>query len=124
MIDGHSASLSCFLSDKCGLLDVGAPSLTRRRVCNLLVQLLPGLARGATLGSKSRRTRDHILLSHLRLTQPEGLCPSICIPQEQGGPVIPPGHWDPFSRLLRLIKLRRRYASPPPHWNCRYSNVQ
>jgi hypothetical protein len=31
------------------------------------VQLLLGLARAVTLGSKSRRTHDHILLSHLRL---------------------------------------------------------
>jgi hypothetical protein len=43
------------------------PSLTRGRVCNLPVQLLLGIASAVTLGSKSRRTRDHILLSHLRL---------------------------------------------------------
>jgi hypothetical protein len=47
-----------------------APSLTRGRVCNLLVQLLLDLARAVTLVSKSRRTHDHILLSHLRLPQP------------------------------------------------------
>jgi hypothetical protein len=41
-----------------------APSLTRGRVCNLLVQLLLGL------GSKFRRTHGLILLSHLRLPQP------------------------------------------------------
>jgi hypothetical protein len=35
----------------------GAPSLTRGRVCNLLVQLLLDLARAVTLGSKSRRTQ-------------------------------------------------------------------
>jgi hypothetical protein len=61
-----------------------APSLTRGWVCNLLVQLLLGLARAVTLGSKSRRTHDHILQSHLRL------------PQEQGDPVIPPGTGFPF----------------------------
>jgi hypothetical protein len=38
-----------------------APSLTRGWVCNLHVQLLLGLARSVTLGSKSRRTRDYIL---------------------------------------------------------------
>jgi hypothetical protein len=68
-----------------------APSLTRGRVCNLLVKLLLGLARAVTLGSNSRRTHDHILLSHLRLPQPGGPDPRIYIPQEQGGPVIPPG---------------------------------
>jgi hypothetical protein len=34
-----------------------APSLTRGLVCNLLVQLLLGLVRAVTLGSKSRRTQ-------------------------------------------------------------------
>jgi hypothetical protein len=61
------------LSDDCGFLDVGALSLTRGWVCNLLVQLLLGLARAVTLGSKSRRNHDHILLSHLRLPQLGGL---------------------------------------------------
>jgi hypothetical protein len=79
-----------------------APSLTRGRVCNLLVQLLLGLAREVTLGSKSRRTHGHILLSHLRLPQPRGPSSSIYIPHEQGGPVIPPGTGFPFCRLLRL----------------------
>jgi hypothetical protein len=37
------------------------PFLTRERVCNLLIQF------AVTLRSKSRRTHDHILLSHLRL---------------------------------------------------------
>jgi hypothetical protein len=47
----------------------GAPSLTKGWVCNLL------------------RTRNHILLSHLRLFQPGGPGSRIYIPQEQGGPV-------------------------------------
>jgi hypothetical protein len=47
-----------------------APSLTRGWVCNLLVQFILRLARAVTLGSKSLRTQDHILLSHLRLSQP------------------------------------------------------
>jgi hypothetical protein len=38
---------------------------------------------------ESRRTHKHILLSHLRLTQPGGPGPRIYIPPEQGGPVIP-----------------------------------
>jgi hypothetical protein len=40
---------------------------------------------------ESRRTHNHILLSHLRLTQPGGPGPCIYIPQEQGCPVIPLG---------------------------------
>jgi hypothetical protein len=69
----------------------GAPSLMRGLVCNLLVKLLLGLGRAVTLESKSLRTHGHILLSHLRLPQPGGPGSSIYIPQEQGGPVIPPG---------------------------------
>jgi hypothetical protein len=42
----------------------GAPSLTRERVCRL--QLLLVLASAVILGSESRRTRDHILLSQIR----------------------------------------------------------
>jgi hypothetical protein len=79
-----------------------APHLTRRRVCNLLVQLLLGFARGVTLESKSRKTHSHILLSLMRLPQPGGPGSRIYIPQEQSGPVIPPGTGFPFCRLLRL----------------------
>jgi hypothetical protein len=69
----------------------GILSDEERYICNLLVQLLLGLARAVTVGSGSRRTHDHILLSHLRLPQPGGPGPRIYIPQEQGG-----GHWVPF----------------------------
>jgi hypothetical protein len=66
-----------------------AHSLTRGRVCNLLLLLV--LA-AVPLGSESRGTQDHILLSELlRLPQPGGPGPRIYIPQEQGGPDIPPG---------------------------------
>jgi hypothetical protein len=65
-----------------------APSLTRGWVCNLLVQFFLVLDRAFTLGTKSHRTHDHILLSRLRLPQPGGPGPCIYIPQEQGGPVI------------------------------------
>jgi hypothetical protein len=41
--------------------------------------------------------------------------PRAYIPQEQGGPVIPPGTGFPFRRLLRLHSLRWRYWNPPPH---------
>jgi hypothetical protein len=65
-----------------------------RRACNLLIQF------AVTLRSKSRRTHDHILLSHLRLPQPGGPGPCIYIPQEQSGPVIPPGTGFPICCLL------------------------
>jgi hypothetical protein len=89
-----------------------APSLTRGRVCNLLLLLV--LAIAVPLGSESSGTQDHILLPQfLRLPQPGGPGPRIYIPQEQGGTVISPGTGFPFCRLLRLSGLRRRYSNPP-----------
>jgi hypothetical protein len=94
-----------------------APSLTRGCACNLLIQLLLGLARTVTLGSKSRRTHDHTLMSHLRLPQPGGPGPRIYIPQEQGCPVIPPGTGFPFIASYDSQGLRWRYSNPPLHGN-------
>jgi hypothetical protein len=65
----------------------GAPSLTRGRVCRL--QFLLVLASAVILGSESRRTRGHILLSQIRDF--------------------------PFRRFLRLAGLRWRYSTPPPY---------
>jgi hypothetical protein len=62
-------------------------SLTRGRVCCL--QLLLVLASAVILGSESRGTRDHILVSQIRDF--------------------------PFRRLLRLAGLRWRYSTPSPH---------
>jgi hypothetical protein len=58
------------------------------------------IAAGARQRSNSRVLNEHILLSHLRLLQPGGPGPRIYIPQEQGGPVIPPGTGFPFHCLL------------------------
>jgi hypothetical protein len=44
-----------------------APSLMRKRIWNVSLQLPFCLASAVTLRSKTRRTLDHILLSHLRL---------------------------------------------------------
>jgi hypothetical protein len=82
-------------------------SLMRGCVCPL--QLLLVLASAIILRSESRGTRDQILLP-----QPGGPGPRIYIPQEQGGPVIPPGTGFPFRRILRLTGLRWRYSNPPP----------
>jgi hypothetical protein len=74
------------------------------------------LASSVPLGSEPRGTQDHILLSQfLRLPQLGGPGSLIYIPQEQGGPVIPPGTGFPFRRLLRLAGLRWRYSNPAPH---------
>jgi hypothetical protein len=65
----------------------GALSLTRRRVCSLL--LLLALASAVIFGSDSRGTRDNMLLSQIREF--------------------------PFHRFLRLTALRWRYSTSPPH---------
>jgi hypothetical protein len=57
----------------------------------------------------------YLIVSNSRLPQPGGLGPHIYIPQEQGGPVIPPGTGFPFCRVLQLAGLRWRYMNPPPH---------
>jgi hypothetical protein len=70
----------------------GAPSLTRSRACSF--QFLLGITSAAFLRSESHGTHEHILLSlFLRLPQPGGPGSCIYFPQEQGSPVIPPGHW-------------------------------
>jgi hypothetical protein len=89
----------------------GAPSLRKGWVCNLLLQSLLGLAWAIPLGSKSRRTHDHMLLPHWRLLQPGGPGSCIYIPQEHGGPVISPGTEFPFCRLLRLAGLWWSYSN-------------
>jgi hypothetical protein len=69
------------LSEICGLVSGGRP-LWREdgsAICSVITQW-----------SKSLRTSNHILLSHLRLLQPRRPGSRIYIPQEQGGPVIPP----------------------------------
>jgi hypothetical protein len=52
---------------------------------------------------ESRRTRNHTLLSHLRLPQLGGTGSRVYIPQEQDVPVIPLGTGLPSRRLLRLV---------------------
>jgi hypothetical protein len=90
-----------------------APSLTRGRACNLL--LLLGLTSTVPLGSESRGTQEHIIVSQFfRFPQPGVPSSRIYIPQEQGGPVIPAGTGFTFRRLLRLAGLRWRYSNPSP----------
>jgi hypothetical protein len=95
----------------------GAPSLTRGRVCRS--KLLWVLACVVSQDSWS-----YFPPSDSRLPQPGAPGPRIYIPQEQGGPVIPPGTGFPFRRLLRLAGIRWRYSYPRPRWgrtNCLFS---
>jgi hypothetical protein len=86
-------SFGMLLSEICGLVSMQRP-LWREdgsAICGVITQW-----------SESRRTRNHTLLSHLRLAQPGGPGSHIYIPQEQGGPVKPPGTGFPLRRVLRL----------------------
>jgi hypothetical protein len=76
-----------------------------RRVCRL-----------QTL-SRVRVARDSLIFYCPRfetLANLEGQVPLFYIPQEQGGPVTPPGTGFSFRRLQRLAELRWRYLNPPP----------
>jgi hypothetical protein len=92
-----------------------APSLSRGRGCNLLLQLLLDLARAVTLGSKSRRTHGHMLLSHLRLPQPEGPGSRIYIPPNRVAQLYPRAHGSLFVSSYDSQRLRWKYSNPPPH---------
>jgi hypothetical protein len=74
----------------------GAPSLRRGWVCSL--QCNHSMVRVT-------QNRNHTLLSHLRLPQLGGPGSHIYIPQEQGGPVKPPGTGLPLRHLLQLTGL-------------------
>jgi hypothetical protein len=71
-----------------------------RMECKLLAQFLLGLASAVTLGSSSRRTHGHTVLSHLRLPPPGGPGPRIYIPPEEGSPIKHLGTKLPSRRLL------------------------
>jgi hypothetical protein len=58
-----------------------------------------------TQWSESRRTRNNTLPFHLRLPQPGGPGSRIYIPQEQGGPVIPPGTGLPTLLQMRKVPM-------------------
>jgi hypothetical protein len=78
------------------------------------------IAAGPRLRSHSqvRVPRDSwspFTVSDSRVPQPGGPGPRIYIPQEQRGPVIPPGTGFPLHHLLRLAGLRWRCSTPPPH---------
>jgi hypothetical protein len=59
-----------------------------------------------------RNSWPHFIASDSRLLQHAGPGPCIYISQEQGGSVGSLGTGFPFSRLLRLAGIRRRYSTP------------
>jgi hypothetical protein len=126
-IDGQSANLSwnnapiwglrpefCYCQAVAGLLMWGAFSDDRTALPFII-------AAGPRQCSHSRvrvswDSWPYFTVSDLRLPQPGGP-----VPQEQGGPVIPPGTGFPFRRLLQLAGLR---GSHRPDWLGRPSCLQ
>jgi hypothetical protein len=98
----------------CGYSLSVTSSLMRRWVCRL--QLLLVFASAVILRSESRRTHDHILLSHFRDSPNlQGKVAVFISPRNRVARLYPE-HLVPFCRLLRLAGLRwRRYSTPPPH---------
>jgi hypothetical protein len=109
--DSQSASLSWFKTPICALrpdvyycqtvagLLMGAPSLTRWRICRL--QLLLALSSAVILGSESGGTHDHILLSQIRDSPNlEVQVPVFISPRNIGSLVIPPALDVSSQRIL------------------------
>jgi hypothetical protein len=96
------------LSEICSLVSVGH-SLWREdgsAICSVITQW-----------SESLGTRNHTLLSHLRLPQSGGPGSRIYIHQEKDGPVIPPGTGFPWARFPYLYPPGRGWPSyTPGHW--------
>jgi hypothetical protein len=59
-----------------------------------------------------RDSWPYFTVSESRLPQPGGPGPRIFIPQDQSGPVIPPGTGFPFPHLLRLAGLQMEVFEP------------
>jgi hypothetical protein len=113
--DGQSVSLSWWkahllskarfllLSRQLQIRWCGAPSLMKGRVCRL--QLLLPLASIVILGTESRGTQDHILLSQVRDPKPGGPRTRSYIPHEESGPkvkiVLPPTASRPVCRGVK-----------------------
>jgi hypothetical protein len=94
----------------CGYSPNVTTFLTRGWVCPL--QLLLDLASAAILRSESLETHDHLLLSHIRDSHNLEPGPRIYIPQEQGGPIIPPGTGYPFRQKVKVkVTLRLTVSS-------------
>jgi hypothetical protein len=91
------------------------PSLMRGRVCNLLEQLILGLARAVTPGSECHRTHGHILLSHLRLPNLEDQVPVFISPRNRVAQLYPRALGSLFVVSYDSQGLRWRYSNPPPH---------
>jgi hypothetical protein len=93
----------------------GAPCLTRGRVCRL--ELLLVFASAVILGSESRGTYDHILLSQILDFPPPPTCRArspYLYPPGTEWPSYTPRHWVPFSSpTTRRVTVELFEAASP-----------
>jgi hypothetical protein len=81
-------------------------TLSDKRIgCYLHVQLLLRLARAVTFGPRSRRTHDHILLSHFKIFYIEDKVLEFLSPNSRVAQIYP-NELGSFFLLLRLVGLR------------------
>jgi hypothetical protein len=80
---------------------------------------------GIFLGSESRETREHILLSQfLRLPQPWGPGSCIYFPQEDGSPVIPTGiGFNPLNTDFLINTIQKLSSYLTLRLPCKYEPV-
>jgi hypothetical protein len=95
------------LSDNCGFVDMGRPLW--REDGSVVYNCCCLRQRSHSQVRVPRGSWPHFTVSDLRLPQPKGPGSCIYIPQEQGGPVIPPGiglnNHTPAIELRVLINL-------------------
>jgi hypothetical protein len=100
------------LSDSAGLLTWGALSGERMVLC---LQLLLSLASAVILGSESRRTRDHISLSQVRVSPNlEGKAPYL-YPSRTEWLRYTPRHWVLFSSPTTTRRVTVEVLDRLPH---------
>jgi hypothetical protein len=85
-----------------------APTLTRGRVCNIMLLLV-------LASVVPRDSGPYFIVPVLESLPTWSVRSPFLYPPGTGWPSYTPRHWVPFYRLLRLARLRWRYSNPPPH---------
>jgi hypothetical protein len=101
-------SVEILLSEICSFVSVGRPFW--REDGSAIFSVI-------TQWSEARRTRNHTLLSHLRLPQPGGPGSRIYIPQELGGPVFPPGSKSKSKSHYNWLPINHYVKVSSPFWD-------
>jgi hypothetical protein len=92
----------------------GELSLTRGWICNLIVQLLLGLARAVTLGTNSRRTQTIFYCLIWHSPNLEGQVPVFMSPRNRVAQLYPPGTDYISVASYEMSGLWWRYSNRPP----------